>query len=195
MNKAQRARINPLFSMLQPYKYNPFRAMIINETIESKRKPKESKQKNGKVNGKAGRPTKMTAETISKLKYAYLIGCNDSMACFYSGISHNTLWEYKNRNPEFQDKINGWKENPKFQALHTVIKSVKNGDTNTAKWLLEKLEPKQYGNKLQVDHDHIHKLDDYQLEQLEQQILDQIAAAAGYIKLDDTQLIDVTPSE
>ena len=188
MNNIHQARFNPLFSMLQPYKYNPFRSELMeqNKLIRVNSKPEKNS---------VGRPTVMTQEVIGKLKYAYLTDASDAEACFYSGISTDCLYKYQRENPEFIKLKAQWKANPVLKAKDTVLKSIKLGDVSTAKWLLEKLEPKEYGNKLQVDHDHIHKLDDYQLEQLEQQIMDQIAAAAGYIKLDDTQLIDVTPSE
>ena len=60
--------------------------------------------------------------------------------------------------------------------------------------MLESKLPKEYGRSLDIHHDHLHKLDDYQLDQLEQEIMAQIAASAGFTRVDsdtiDAQLIE-----
>ena len=71
-----------------------------------------------------GRPTKMTELTVKKLEEAFSLGCSDVEACFYAGISKQTLYSYQEQNPEFIDRKEALKKNPVLLARQSVIKGM-----------------------------------------------------------------------
>ncbi len=77
---------------------------------------------------KVGRPTVMTKETIRKLEEVFAIGGSDSEACFYAGISKESLYAYCREHPEFTDRKESLKEKPILKARQTVVKSLDNPD-------------------------------------------------------------------
>lgn len=97
------------------------------------------------------RPTKMTPETLDKLRQAYLIGANDREAYGYAGISHETFYNYIEKHPEFREKIIDWQNEPILKAKTTIAKSL--SDPQHAKWYLERKAKKEYGNNVDVTTD------------------------------------------
>jgi hypothetical protein len=71
-----------------------------------------------------GRPSVITDEVLAKLEHAFLLGCTDLEACFYADISKDALYNYQNRNPEFNDRKEKLKSNPVFIARTTVVKEI-----------------------------------------------------------------------
>lgn len=94
----------------------------------------------------AGRPTKMTAETIKKLEDAFLLGCTDLEACFAADISHETLYAYCRANPEFSDRKEALKQNPVHKARSVILNALDEGDVATAHKLIDRKE----GSKVAV---------------------------------------------
>lgn len=92
-------------------------------------------EKTKKRANKAGRPTKLTPEVVTKLVAAFNMGYNDSEAAAYAGVSRKTLYEWKCEHPEFRYKINRAKLEPTTKAKEVVINS---GNLNAAKWWLER---------------------------------------------------------
>ena len=92
-----------------------------------------------------GRPTKMTPETIEKLRQAFIIGATKEEACAYAEISKVTLYSYIDKNPDFVNDIEAWQKTPLLKAKATVNKNL--DDTKTAQWYLERrakeFKPKQ----------------------------------------------------
>lgn len=87
-----------------------------------------------------GRPSKMTAEVVSKLEAAFLLGCTDAAACFSAGISRNTMHNYQTENPEFRDRKQRLKCNPVLQARKVIMASLMAGDVATANKVLDRAE-------------------------------------------------------
>ena len=77
---------------------------------------------------KVGRPTVMTKETIRKLEEVFAIGGSDSEACFYAGISKESLYAYCREHPEFTDRKESLKEKPILKARQTVVRSLDQPD-------------------------------------------------------------------
>lgn len=75
---------------------------------------------------KGGRPTVMTKEVLTKLEEAFLIGCSDTEACFYAGISTRTLYRYEEQNEDFCRRKEELKSNPFLIARQAVIKEIEN---------------------------------------------------------------------
>ncbi len=100
----------------------------------------ETKQSNP-----VGRPTVMTPEIISKLEEVFAIGGSDLEACFYAGISHESLYKYQRENPEFTERKEALKERPILKARQTIVKSL--DDPINAKWYLERKKKKEFAQR------------------------------------------------
>ena len=96
-----------------------------------------------------GRPSVVTPEVIDKLRQAYLIGATNDEAAHYAGIAPSTLYLYMEKNPEFSEQINAWKNEPILKAKRKVVTDL-DSDTNTAKWYLER-KAKDFKPKTEVD--------------------------------------------
>lgn len=88
----------------------------------------------------AGRPTKMTPTTLKKLEEAFALGASDLEACFYGGISHQTLYNYQEKHPEFIERKQLLKERPILAARQSVIRQMEE-DGNLALKFLERRSP------------------------------------------------------
>lgn len=97
----------------------------------------------------AGRPTVMTELTLKKLEEAFAYGASDNEACFYADISHQTLYDYQKKHPEFIERKEALKERPILTARQTVIDNL--SDTKNAQWYLERKRKKEFGPNLIVD--------------------------------------------
>ncbi len=90
-----------------------------------------------------GRPTKMTEMTVKKLEEAFAIGASDGEACFYAGISKETLYTYQDKTPGFLDRKNSLKERPVLLARQSVIKGLQE-DSQLALKYLERRKPSEF---------------------------------------------------
>lgn len=97
-----------------------------------------------------GRPTKMTELTVKKLEEAFSLGCSDVEACFYAGISKQTLYSYQEQNPEFIDRKEALKKNPVLLARQSVIKGMES-DPNLALKYLERKERKEFSLRTETE--------------------------------------------
>jgi len=97
-----------------------------------------------------GQPTKLTPETLNKLEQAFMMGCPDTEACLFAEISHQTLYNYQKKHPEYVERKRMLKENPAFQARQRVTGEVSN-DTNTAKWYLERKKKDEFGQNQKIE--------------------------------------------
>ena len=98
----------------------------------------------------SGRPCMVKDEVLTKLKYAFIVGSTDLEACQYAGISHNVLYEYQKKNPEFKDEKEALKNKVILKARIKVYGDVDN-DGNMARWVLEKKRKDEFGNKIVID--------------------------------------------
>lgn len=108
-----------------------------------------TKKKNPENYEKIGRPTKLTPETIDKLRTAFLMGCSDIEACLYADISKTALYNYQNKNPDFVDQKEQWKEQLTLKARTVVANALNNKDENTAKWYLERKAKNEFSTKVE----------------------------------------------
>jgi len=75
-----------------------------------------------------GRPTLMTQETIYKLEEIFALGGTDKEACFFANISHQTLYNYQDKHPEFVERKEALKINPTLIARRSVIAGLDDPD-------------------------------------------------------------------
>ena len=88
----------------------------------------------------AGRPSKMTDDTLQKLKHAFLMGCSDREACLFAGIVPTTLYNYQEANPEFVEQKETWKDNPVMKARNVLMDALDANDVFTAHKIIERKE-------------------------------------------------------
>lgn len=114
------------------------------------------KKRGPKPKSNAGRPPKLTTETVTKLETAFALGCTDVEACLFADISKTALYNYQHKHPEFIDRKAMLKERPVLQARVTVVSAVKTDPAMAFKFLERKLR-KEFGPdnnyKLDVDAD------------------------------------------
>lgn len=96
------------------------------------------KKKAKKKKSNAGRPKKITKLVLKKLEEAFALGCSDVEACFFADISHQTLYNYQKKNPEFIERKEALKKQPIFKARKGVVDSL--GKDPTGKFDLEFLK-------------------------------------------------------
>lgn len=104
-----------------------------------------------------GRPTVMTKETISKLEQAFAYGASDKEACFYAGISHESLYKYQKQHPEFTDRKEALKEQPILAAREKVVKEIRN-DVKAAQWYLERKRKDEFGTRTEIGVDMVNPI-------------------------------------
>ena len=98
-----------------------------------------------------GRPTLMTPEILNKLEEVFGIGGSDKEACFYANISHQTLYNYQEKHPEFVERKEALKERPILKARQTIVRALEN--PQEAKWFLERKRKKEFGLAVDVTTD------------------------------------------
>lgn len=112
---------------------------------------KMTKKKNPEDYLPTGRPTKLTPETIDKLRTAFLMGCSDIEACLYADISKTALYNYQQKNPDFVDQKEQWKEQLTLKARTVIANALNNKDENTAKWYLERKAKNEFSTKVESE--------------------------------------------
>ena len=111
---------------------------------------KMTKRKNPEDYLPTGRPTKLTPETIDKLRTAFLMGCSDIEACLYADISKTALYNYQAKNPDFVDQKEQWKEQLTLKARTVIANALNNKDENTAKWYLERKAKNEFSARQEL---------------------------------------------
>lgn len=106
-----------------------------------------TKRKNPKNYLPMGRPTKLTPETIDKLRTAFLMGCSDIEACLYADISKTTLYNYQQKNQDFFDQKEQWKEQLTLKARTVIAAALNRKDENTARWYLERKRKDEFSTR------------------------------------------------
>lgn len=96
-----------------------------------------------------GRPPVMTEEVLNKLEEIFALGGTDQEACFFAGISHQTLYNYQKEHPEFIERKEALKELPVLKARRTVVNSLDKPDM--ALKYLERKKKKEFSPSLEVD--------------------------------------------
>ena len=89
-------------------------------------------------------------EIVTKLETAYSMGCKDSEACLFAGISTATLYAYIKRFPSFSDRKEKLKEYPILNAKKKVTSEIAE-DVKVAQWYLER-KTKEFGPPNQGTH-------------------------------------------
>jgi hypothetical protein len=91
----------------------------------------------------AGRPTKMTPDTLKKLEEAYLADATHLQAAQYAGISEPTLHDYRNKHPEFSKRIDALRGMTGLRAKMNVSQAIEqesdpDKSVSKSQWYLER---------------------------------------------------------
>lgn len=89
----------------------------------------------------------MTPDTIKKLEEVFAIGGTDKEACFYADISHQTLYDYQAKHPEFLERKEALKEKPILKARQTVVQSLSH--PQHAQWFLERKRKSEFAQRVE----------------------------------------------
>jgi len=95
-----------------------------------------------------GRPTKMTPETLDKLRQAFLIGATNLEAAHYAGITEKTLYNYIEKHPEYLQVIDALKSEPILKAKQTVVKGL--DDIKNSQWYLERKAKAEFAQRQEL---------------------------------------------
>ncbi len=100
----------------------------------------------------AGRPTKLTAEVRGRLLAAIRVGADYGAACAYTGISRDTLHEWRRKGRAGRQPYSGFSDALKEAEgmavlgwLAKIEKAANDGTWQAAAWLLERRYPERYG--------------------------------------------------
>lgn len=81
------------------------------------------------------------------LRQCFADGLNDKESCALAGISTSTLLRYYNENPDFKLEREELKHNLTGKAKRNIARKIEEGDINTSRWVLEKLDREEFGDK------------------------------------------------
>lgn len=110
---------------------------------------------------KVGRPTVMTEAMISKLELLFSQGLSDREACLIADISTTALYDYCTANPEFAERKELLKDNPKIKAKLNIAEAIEAKDIDMSKWYLERKAKDEFSTKQEISGDlTIKKLED-----------------------------------
>ena len=66
----------------------------------------------------------MTRDVLNKLEEVFALGGTDQEACFYANISHQALYNYQAKCPEFVERKEALKIAPNLKARRTIVDSL-----------------------------------------------------------------------
>lgn len=77
---------------------------------------------------KVGRPPKITEVILRKLEEGFLYGLTDEQACLYADVPTSTFYDFLKKNPEFAERKEILKNQPKIDAKITIAKALRPHD-------------------------------------------------------------------
>jgi len=99
-----------------------------------------------------GRPTVMTELAIGKLEDGFKKGFTDLEACLNANISKDALYDYIKLNPEFSDRKELLKQQPRMKAKEIIYSKLEENDDYNARWYLERKAKDEFSLKTEIDN-------------------------------------------
>jgi len=84
------------------------------------------------------RKTVMTKESIKMLLDGFCQGFKVNHACMYANICKQTFYNYCNKHEGFLEHCHELRRIPSLKAISLIVKSIDEGNVNSAKWWLER---------------------------------------------------------
>lgn len=110
-----------------------------------------------------------TREKVSQILAATQRGLNITEVCHHVGISRDTYYRWLDEHPELPDKIENAKTLMVRKSKELLFNAIQEGDTQTAKWFLERRASDEFATKQRVDakvESDLSNLTDDQLEKI-----------------------------
>ena len=93
----------------------------------------------------------MTEGTLAVIREGATKGLSIPQCALYAGVSHSTLYDYINANPDFSEEIKQLRENIKMRARLLLSDSIaEQRNLESAKYVLEKTDA-EYQPKSKID--------------------------------------------
>lgn len=73
-----------------------------------------------------GKFTKLTDDIVKKLEEVFLLDGTVEEACFFAGISKQTLYNWYKDNPKMQERMDALRNEPFLKARRTIVKNLEN---------------------------------------------------------------------
>lgn len=87
---------------------------------------------------------KQTLEVITKLEYAFSMGCTTVDACIIAEIGGTTYYRWCNEDEALWDRFKALQAKQILKARIIIDGALNTGDLATAKWLLERKRKKEF---------------------------------------------------
>lgn len=95
------------------------------------------------------RRTKYSEEVVARIEQAIRLGATYRLACQYAGISEDTFTAWKDRYPDFSERIKRAEGAATVQWLAKIEAAASEGTWQAAAWKLERRYPHEYGRQVQ----------------------------------------------
>ena len=96
--------------------------VVVSKKETTSKKPRKSPAK------KVGRPPKITEVILRKLEEGFLYWLTDEQACLYADVPTSTFYDFLKENPEFSERKEILKNQPKIDAKITIAKALRPHD-------------------------------------------------------------------
>ncbi len=126
---------------------------------------------NFKVNQTVGRPLfngKNPDAVLSKLEYAFAIGCTVKEACSLALISTAAYYRFLDSHPVFRERFELFKTVTIFNARKAIANELARGNYKLAMWFMERKRPNEFSTNW-VLRDMIDRLEE-ENKQLKEEI-------------------------
>jgi len=98
------------------------------------------------------RPPIMNKDIVAKLEEWFAMWFTDAEACLYANISKNTLYRYIDDNPEFWNRKELLKDQPKLKAKMNVLNKIEEWDDYNSRWYLERKWKDEFSLKQETEN-------------------------------------------
>ena len=100
----------------------------------------------------AEKVTKLNDDTVGKLGQAFAIGANVREACSYADIHYDTYYEWIKKNPQLSEYFEEMRQRLPLKAKTNIAEAIHNKDMSFSRWLIERKQPGEYGETLNLNH-------------------------------------------
>nr|WP_197714792.1 hypothetical protein [Maliibacterium massiliense] len=129
-----------------------------------------------------GRPKVVDKAVLQKLEEAFLQGMTDREACLLADISPGTLYNYGHAHPDFLQRKELLKQQPRILAKKNLYAALCNGDKSLSQWYLERRAADEFSARQQVEHTGGIMVDDVDISRLsDEELRAHIARLAQHV--------------
>jgi len=101
---------------------------------------------------KDGKYTKKTEEVVKSIEEAYAMDCSVVEVLIHANISKQTLYNWRDDDKEWAERLDELKENPFLKARKTIIKGIGENYNNAMDYMKRK-KKKEFGDNMDLTTD------------------------------------------